>query len=62
MNNKLNTAIKSSGVSQHQLSKLAGISQQQISRWVTGGRKPKLESLMKIAKALNKPLEELIDF
>lgn len=48
-----------SGLTQKQLADLVGCNQKDISRWETGDRKPTIDSLMKLSKALNLPLEEI---
>ena len=61
MNNKLKTLRISAGLSQRQLSALTGMKQQYIQRYEKGEFKPKLENLVKIAKALNKPITDLLE-
>lgn len=48
-----------SGLTQKQLADLVGCNQKDISRWETGDRKPTIESMMKLSKALNQPLEKI---
>lgn len=48
-----------SGLTQKQLADLVGCNQKDISRWETGDRKPTIESLLKLSKALNQPLEKI---
>ena len=47
------------GLTQKQLADLVGCNQKDISRWESGDRKPTIESLMKLSKALNQPLEKI---
>jgi len=48
------------GLSQQQIADKLGISNQAYSRWETGKFSPNLQSLEKIAKTLNVPIEELL--
>ena len=47
------------GITQAQLAERLGIKQPMIARWETGKRKPKIETLMRIAKALGVQWTEL---
>ena len=47
-------------LTQAQLAEIIGVSQQQLGGWENGVRKPKLNALIKIAKALNVDFNELI--
>lgn len=47
------------GLTQKQLADLVGCNQKDISRWESGDRKPTIESLVKLSKALNQPLEKI---
>lgn len=49
---ELERARKESGVTQKELAKMIGLNQTRISEYEVGKRKPKLEMLIKIAKAL----------
>ncbi len=42
--------------------KLGGLSQQQIGQWENGNKKPKIETLQKIANALDVPIYELAEY
>ena len=48
------------GLSQNDLGKLTGMSQQQIAQYENEKRRPKMETLAKIAKALDVSVSELI--
>lgn len=48
------------GLSQSQLAEKIGVKQKDISRWETGARKPKLETLQKIANACNANIIDLV--
>lgn len=50
------------GLSQKELGEKLGVSQQMIGQWETGKTNPKLETIHKIADALNVPLFELMGF
>lgn len=52
---------KKKGLSQAQLAKKAGISEISIRKYESGERKPKIETISKIAMALDIPVEELFD-
>lgn len=51
---------KSAGLTQQQLAERVGVSRQQIQKWECGERTPKLKNIIKLAAALDLPLEELI--
>lgn len=48
------------GLTQAQLAKLVGCYGKDISRWERGERSPGMESLIKLSKALNCTLDELV--
>lgn len=48
------------GLTQAQLADLAGCHQQAINMWETGRRKPGMESLLKLARALDCSIDDLI--
>ena len=50
------------GLSQKELGKKLGVSQQMIGQWETGKANPKIETKKKIADALDIPLYELMGF
>ena len=60
-NSPIAQARLNKGWTQKQLAEAVGASQQQINAWETGIRKPKLESLMKLGKALGIEWTQLID-
>ncbi|MBQ3834940.1 MAG: helix-turn-helix transcriptional regulator, partial [Elusimicrobia bacterium] len=60
--NKLSKILFEQNLSQEELAKKIGTKQQMISRWLTGGRNPSLNSLKKIAEALNVPLSYFVEF
>lgn len=53
---------KEKGLTQKALGELSGINEVQIRRYEIGGANPKLETIRKIAKALNVDIWELIEF
>lgn len=52
---------KEKGLTQSQLAKKAGISEISVRKYESGKRKPKLETMEKIANALDVPLDEILD-
>lgn len=52
---------KEKGLSQAELAKLAGISEISIRKYENGQRRPKIQTLEKIARALDVPLANLTD-
>lgn len=50
---RLSEAIKMSGMSQSQIAKLVGVSQQQISCYVKGQKMPAIDTLANLCKALD---------
>ena len=62
--NILGTVIKArrekAGLSQKELGELIGMSQQQLSQYESGTRRPKLETVSKMAKALNMSDDEFM--
>lgn len=48
------------GLTQAQLAELTGCTQKDISRWETGERNPSTKSLLKLAKVLGCPMENLL--
>ena len=54
-------ARKKAGMTQVELAKAIGVTQSQIANWESGWRNPKLEALMKIAKALGIDVTSLMD-
>lgn len=57
---RLKEARKNAGLTQAQLSEKLGITAQSYSQYETGKRNPKMETLQKIAAALNIKLSELV--
>lgn len=51
----------SRGMTQAQLGAAIGTSGSQVANWETGFRRPKLDALLRIADALNVPLDDLIN-
>lgn len=56
---KLRCKMDICGISQRELSKLSGVSEPTISRYLTGECPPKFLNVTKIAKALNASILEL---
>lgn len=54
-------ARMSKGWTQEQLADAIGVVYQQVGIWETGRRKPKMQTLMKIGKALGVDWKELIE-
>lgn len=52
---------KAAGLTQAELAQKLGIPPQSIGQWERGERQPKLDTLLRIASALDTPLEELVD-
>lgn len=52
---------KERGLTQKQLGALCGISEQNIGNYERGVRKPKIETLLKISKALEVPVNSFVD-
>ena len=57
---KIRATRKAAGMTQAELAKLVGTTKQNIGNYETGTRKPKLETLAKIAVALNVPIETFL--
>ncbi|MGN0016035.1 MAG: helix-turn-helix domain-containing protein [Candidatus Avelusimicrobium sp.] len=53
---KIKIALAEAGLNQSELAKKMGIKKQAVSNWFAGYRKPKVETLQKIAEATGKPL------
>lgn len=58
----IKAARKAKGMTQSDLSELSGISRFNIARYETGSRNPPVMVLAKIAKALDKTLDDLVGF
>lgn len=61
MKNKIQEYRKLNGLSQADLARRAGISEISVRKYEKGDRKPKIETLSKIADALGTPIYNLID-
>lgn len=48
-------------IKQSQLAKKLGVTQQLVSKWVTGGCQPQIDMLPKLAEALNCSVEEIVN-
>ena len=57
----IQAARKAKGMTQSDLSALSGVPRNNIARYETGRRNPPVMVLAKIAKALDKTLDELVD-
>ena len=57
---RLKAAREQQKLSQAQLSKKSGVAQSAISHFEAGSREPVLSSLLKLAKALNVPIQDLV--
>lgn len=58
--NKIKQIRKQAGLTQKELAKQLGTTQQNLAQYENGKRKPKIETLQKIADALDIKLSELI--
>ena len=58
---KIRRARLRKGITQNQIAEKIGISQPTYAQWENGKRKPKLETLKKIADALEVPVSTLYD-
>ena len=54
-------ARRAAGMTQEQLAKAVGVQAQYIGAWERGERKPKIDSLLRIAEALGVSWQDLID-
>ena len=59
--NNIRNARKNQKMTLQQIADKMGCSQQNISQYETGKRKPKLETLQKLSKALDVPLDNLLE-
>lgn len=57
---KIDRILKERAISQRQLAKAAGISNATVSRCIWGEKNPQLDTLRKIAKALNITVKDLV--
>ena len=60
MYEKYEKARDEKGLNNNQVAKLSGVSNTTLSAWKRGIYKPKADKLVKIAEALDKPLEYFI--
>lgn len=60
-NKKLKKLREEKGLSQAELAKMASVSQTAISDIETGNKMPKLDTAMKICKALNVKLMDVVE-
>ena len=58
--NKIKIARAKRQLTQKQLGKLVGVSDNQIHRWENGNTKPNLKSLMRLSEVLEIDIEELL--
>lgn len=58
---KIKHIRESKGLSQGKLAKISGIAQSSISYIESGSKKPNIETIMILAKALDTPISSLID-
>lgn len=58
---KIKHTRESMGISQGKLAKLSGLAQSSISYIESGGKKPNIETISMLAKALDTPISFLID-
>ena len=57
---RIRAARKQAGLTLEEVADRLGISNQSVAQWETGRRKPKLETLQRIADALQVPIESLL--
>ena len=60
-NNKLKVLRKKKGLSQKELADQLSVSQANYSQYETGKRKPKIDTIQKIAAVLDIPITDLLD-
>lgn len=58
---RIRTARKQAGLTQKQLADRLNVKYPNIAQWELGTRNPKLETLLKIARALNVTVYDLVD-
>ena len=58
---KVNTLMSQRGISQKELSRLSGITESSISRYLHSTKRPRLDIVVNIAKALNVETNYLLD-
>lgn len=57
----LSQLLRKNNITQSQLAAKIGITQQLVSKWVTGGCQPQIDMLPKLAEALNCSVEEIVN-
>lgn len=62
MLNKITEYRKKAGLNQKELGKLLGVAQTTVSGWERGYREPDNESLIKLQKILNVPIEKFMNW
>lgn len=60
-NKKLKNAREQKGMTQAELGQIAGVAQATICDIETGAKKPKLETAVKLCRALNVKLEDMVE-
>lgn len=58
---KVTALMKNNGITQKQLSKLSGISESSLSRYLHNDKRPRIDIIINIAKALRVEIEYLLD-
>ncbi len=58
---KVSSIMKERGITQKQLSKLSGITESSISRYLHSNQRPRIDIVVNIAKALHVETEYLLD-
>ena len=62
LGSRISELLNKSGMTQRELAEKIGVTEVTLSRYITGKRTPKGPLIVKIAKALDVPVEHLIDF
>lgn len=58
---KIQETIRKKGITQRELSKRSGISEENISRIINGKNDPTLKTILKLADALEMPIQAFFD-
>ena len=58
---KIERARKKLGMSQAELGQRVGVTQTAVCRWESGAKQPSLSNLLKLSKALDVPMDELLN-
>jgi transcriptional regulator with XRE-family HTH domain len=58
---KLKTLMKLRGLNQGELSRLCGVSQNAVSKWLSGKAEPSISNTIAVARALGVTVADLID-